>query len=87
MANPAKDSKQVAEFVEQSQKERTMAVTFAQPSESLAPIAEFSNEKRDLSNSKRAQANDETTKPEEANGTRRESFFDHLRRALSTLHV
>ncbi len=64
-----------------------MAVTFAQPSESLAPIAEFGNEKRDLSNSKRAQATDETTKPEEEDGVRRDSFFDHLRRALSTLYV
>jgi hypothetical protein len=64
-----------------------MIVTSAQSSDSLAANAEAGNERREIPNSKRPPASDETTRPEEEVRTRRECFFDHLRRALSVPHV
>jgi hypothetical protein len=64
----------------------TIADAHAQPSDSLAFIAEPSNDKRDNATAKRALAS-ETTKPEEDVRPRREGFFDFLRRALSVPHV
>jgi hypothetical protein len=64
-----------------------MTVASAQVSESPAANAEVDNEQREIPNSKRPLASAETTKPEEEDRTRRDSFFDHLRRALSVIHV
>jgi hypothetical protein len=64
-----------------------MIVTTAQASDSLAAHAEAGNEKREIPNSKRSLESDETTRPKEEDRPGRDSFFDHLRRALSVPHM
>ena len=59
-----------------------MAVTFAQPSESLAPNAEICNEKRDIPISKRATECDEATEPDDRSNvhvSRLYQFFAAIR--------
>jgi len=64
-----------------------MAITFAQPTETLAPCVDADDDSRDASHSKTAQPTNETARTEKEARTRRESFFDFLRIAFSTPHV